>query len=146
VDKTKSPGISLESIQLMECSVGNVSPEKDLKFSLGITDLKRTTLSDGKVLTVFVGFDLMKGLEKPPCKFTCSYLATYTRSQDSNMTWEEFKDHIAVAHLIPFVREFVSNITTRMPLSGLMLPPINTHELVAEYLQPTLEPSTKVAG
>lgn len=146
MDKTKRPGISLASIQLLECIVGNVNPSVGLKFDLGVINLKRTLSSENKILEVRVAFDLMKGVEEPPCKFTCAYLAIYTRSPEASMTWEEFKDHIAVAHLIPFVREFVSNITMRMPLSALMLPPVNAHELVEEYRQLSLlTPTTTTA-
>ena len=144
MDKAKSPGISIESVHLLECSVGDVNREGDLKFSLGITRFSRTLVSDGKVLAVTVSFDLMMGVEKPPCKFQCTFVATYTRPADTenqNMNWDEFKDHVAVAHLVPYVREFVSNMTTRLPLSVLMIPPVNTHKLMLEYNQLTLPKS-----
>ena len=139
MDKTKSPGISIESVHLLDCVVGDVRPEVEQKFSIGISHLKRTIVSDGKILLVTVSFDLMKGVENPPCKFQCAFLATYTRSPESNMTWDEFHDHIAVAHLIPFVREFVSNITNRLPLPVLMIPPLNTNQMVKEYQQLTIQ-------
>lgn len=148
MDKTKSPGISIESVHLLECSVGDVKKGGDLNFSLGITNFSRAVLSDGKVLAVTVSFDLMQGMENPPCKFQCTFIATYTRSAepDQNMTWDEFKDHIAVAHLIPYVREFVSNMTTRLPLSVLMLPPVNTLKLLSEYRQLSLPKAEPVSA
>jgi hypothetical protein len=139
MDKAKSTGISIESVHLLECNVGDVKQEVDLKFALGITHFSRTLVSDGKVLAIKVAFDLMTGIENPPCKFQCTFAATYTRSPEPNMTWEEFQDHVAVAHIIPYVREFVSNITTRLPLSVLMVPPVNTHKMLAEYRQLTLQ-------
>jgi hypothetical protein len=135
MDETKSAGISIESVHLLECDVGEVKREADLKFSLGISHFSRTLISDGKVLAITVSFDLMKGVENPPCKFHCKFAVTYTRSPESNMTWDEFKDHVAVAHVIPYVREFVSNITTRLPLSVLIVPPVNTYQLLREYQQ-----------
>jgi hypothetical protein len=143
MDKAKSPGISIESVHLLRCTIGDVNPGGDLNFSLGITDFSRTIASDGRVLVVNVSFDLMQGVKNPPCKFQCTFVATYTRSVEppnENMTWDEFKDHVAVAHLIPYVREFLSNMTARLPLSVLMLPPVNTHKLMAEYRQPLLPP------
>jgi preprotein translocase subunit SecB len=139
MDKTKSPGISIESVHLLECVVGDVKPEVTLNFALGISHFSRTLVSDGKVLAVKVSFDLMRGIENPPCKFQCTFMATYTRSSEPNMNWDEFQDHIAVAHIIPYVREFVSNITARLPLSVLMVPPVNTSALVEEYRQLTLQ-------
>lgn len=141
MDKSKPPGISIESVHLIDCSVGDVRRGVDLNFHLGITHLSRSVLSDGKVLSVTVSFDLMSGVENPPCKFVCTFVATYTRAaepENQNMTWDDFKDHIAVAHLLPYVREFVSNMTTRLPLSVLMIPPVNTHRLVTAYRQLTL--------
>ncbi len=133
MDKTKSPGISIKSVHLLQCNIGDVKPEVDLKFSLGITDFSRVIVSDEKVLQVKVSFDLMDKIENPPCRFDCTYLATYTRPADAEMKWEEFKDHIAVAHLIPYLREFVSNMTTRLPFSVLMIPPMNTSKMLADF-------------
>jgi hypothetical protein len=135
MDETKSAGISIESVHLLECSVGGVKREVDLKFSLGITHFTRALISDGKVLAITISFDLMRGIENPPCKFQCTFAVTYTRHSEANMTWDEFKDHVAVAHIIPYVREFVSNITARLPLSVLMVPPVNTYQLLREYQQ-----------
>ena len=59
MDKTKSPGISIKSVHLLQCNIGDVKPEVDLKFSLGITDFSRVIVSDEKVLQVKVSFDLM---------------------------------------------------------------------------------------
>ena len=49
------------------------------------------------------------------------------------MTWDEFKNSNAIAHIIPYLREFVSNMTNRMPIPILNLPPINTNLLVKNY-------------
>jgi len=139
MDETKNSGISIESVHLLECNVGDVKREVDLNFSLGISHFSRTLVSDGKVLAITVSFDLMSGIENPPCKFQCTFAATYTRSSEPNMTWDEFKDHVAVAHIIPYVREFVSNITARLPLSVLMVPPVNTHKMLKDYQQLTFK-------
>ncbi len=142
MDETKSAGIAIESVHLLECNVGDVKREVDLKFSLGITHFSRALISDGKVLAITVSFDLMQGVQNPPCKFQCMFAVTYTRPPDANMKWEEFKDHVAVAHIIPYVREFVSNITGRLPLSVLMVPPVNTYQLLREYQQLSFKPET----
>jgi hypothetical protein len=145
MDQTKSAGIAIESVHLLACTVGDVKREVDLKFSLGITHFSRALISDGKMLAVTVSFDLMQGIENPPCKFQCTFAVTYTRPSEANMKWDEFKDHVAVAHIVPYVREFVSNITTRLPLSVLMVPPVNTYKLLKEYQQLSF-PSTTTPG
>jgi len=133
MDKTKNPGIALKSVHLVQCNIGDVKYDVELKFSLGITDFERIITAEGKILQVKVAFNLMDKMDSPPCRFDCTFIATYTRPEDAAMQWEEFKDHVAVAHLIPYVREFVSNMTTRLPLSVLMIPPINTSKMLAEF-------------
>ena len=133
MDKSKNSGISIKSIHLVQCNIGDVKPDVDLQFSLGITDFSRTIISDEKVLLVRASFNLMDKIENPPCRFDCTFVATYTRGPDSEMKWEEFQDHVAIAHLIPYLREFVSNMTTRLPFSVLMIPPMNTSKMLEEY-------------
>ena len=133
MDKTKNPGIALKSVHLVQCNIGDVKYDVELKFALGITGFDRIVTADGKILQVKVAFNLMDKMDSPPCRFDCTFIATYTRPEDAAMQWEEFKDHVAVAHLIPYVREFVSNMTTRLPLSVLMIPPINTTKMLAEF-------------
>lgn len=133
MDKKASPGISFKKIELLECSVGRINMDAELKFSVGIDTLNRVVTDSGGSLVVVVGFNLMQDVQTPACCFTCTFSATYSRPLDANMTWDEFKDHIAVAHMVPFVREFICNITMRMPLAVLMIPPINANLLVEDY-------------
>jgi hypothetical protein len=133
MDKTKSPGIALENIQLLECNVGGIKPNAELTYSIGICEYIKTVHSANK-LSVLVGFDLTMDIVDPACKFTCKFLSSYTRAGDGNMTWEELPDHVIVAHIVPFFREFVSNMTHRMPISVLvMVPPANTSVLLAKF-------------
>jgi hypothetical protein len=148
MDKTKNPGIALKGVHLIQCNIGDVKYDVELKFALGITDFDRHVDADGKILQVKVAFNLMDKMENPPCRFDCVFVATYTRPEAAEMKWEEFKDHVAVAHLIPYVREFVSNMTTRLPLTVLMIPPMNTSKMLADFMAsrvPTSEPSPIVS-
>jgi len=133
MDKTKSPGISIEFINLTECKVGDIDYGTELQYHLGIDDLVRSESDDGLVLTVAVNFDLMQGVEKPPCTFVCTFVARYTRKPDSNMSWGEFTDVMTVMHMIPYVREFISSVSLRLPIKELILPPTNVNALVADY-------------
>jgi len=148
MDTARSPGITLEALELVECHVGDVKPNAEPNYHLGLTALDRALSPDGKLMSYRVAFDLVKGIATPPCRFTCAFLVKYSRAADSNMTWDEFKDFHAVAHLIPYLRELISNITTRMPLPMLMLPPVNVHRLLKEYREPQLreEAATPVPG
>lgn len=133
MDKTQNPGIALKSVHLVQCNIGDVKYDVELKFTLAITDFGRIVTADGKILQVKVAFNLMDKVENPPCRFDCTFIATYTRPEDANMRWEDFKDHVAVAHLVPYVREFVSNMTTRLPLLVLMIPPLNTNKMLSDF-------------
>lgn len=133
MDKTQNPGIALKSVHLVQCNIGDVKYDAELKFTLGITDFGRIVTDNGKTLQVKVAFNLMDKVENPPCRFDCTFVATYTRPENANMQWEDFKDHIAVAHLVPYVREFVSNMTARLPLLVLMIPPLNTNRMMIDF-------------
>jgi hypothetical protein len=102
--------------------------------------MEREVVSE-KVLKVMVGFDLMHDVQNPACRFFCTYSATYTRNAESAMIWDEFKDHLVVAQIIPFVREFICNITARLPFGPLVIPPTNTHILVKEFNQRKTSPA-----
>jgi hypothetical protein len=131
-------GIAIERICLLECHVSNVKPDVAPNFNLGLTSIRRELSSDAKMMFFTVGFDLMSRVENPVCRLTCGFGATYSRSLDANMSWDEFSDAIALAQLIPYVRELVTNLTTRLPLPVLVLPPLNSHQLIREYNELTL--------
>jgi len=69
----------------------------------------------------------------PPFQFTCDFCVTYERDEDANMTWDEFTDVYALTHVIPYIREFVVNMTSRMVVPALSTPPINVFALLREY-------------
>ena len=123
---------SFEKVALLECKVGDAIPGADPLYNLGIVSLNRTILEEGKVLRIEVGFNLLDGVKEPACTFRCTFASTY-RTAKSNGDWEAIKEHVAVAHLIPFVREFIWNLTSRMPLGALMIAPMNTHRMVEAF-------------
>ena len=131
MDNTKHPAINIEKIHLIECSASVSDPSAELRYNLALTQLLRE--EKGGSLFVLAGFDLMHGVDKPPCSLTCSFAAEYTQTDPPNMTWKEFSDGLVVAHILPYVREFVSSVTLRMPMSVLILSPSNTFVLVDEY-------------
>lgn len=133
MDKKASPGIAFQHLHLLDCELGRIVPDAELQFEVGIEELRRQYTENGSKLLLEVGFNLMHGVVNPAFKFRCSYRATYHRPAEASMSWEEFKDHIAVAHVLPFLREFVVNLTIRMPLPALMIPPTNAHRLVEEF-------------
>ena len=137
MDKTKPPGIAIDDISLIEANIGlNPPPTGDsseLQYHIQLTGFDRSE-DDDKRLFVRCSFDLMGGVEEPPFDFTCTFVAVYSAMDDeANMTWEEFTDTMALAHVVPFLREFVANMTNRLPVPALMLFPVNVALLLSEY-------------
>jgi len=132
MNKNQDPEIGIQQISLVECCLRDLNLANDLQYNLGIESLQRKVLSEEQ-LVVQVAFDLMQDVEDAPYSFTCSFVASYTRTEDSNMKWDEFKDGLIVAHILPYVREFVSSVSLRLPVSPLVLPPINALILVENY-------------
>ncbi len=82
-------------------------------------------------MTIAASFDLFKDIEKPPLLFQFAVGAVYMREKDASMSLEEIKDYMALAHMFPFVREFVANMTGRLPgHNQLFLPLMNTEAMV----------------
>ena len=133
MDKTQQPGINFDRVDLFDCRICKITLKNEWNYNLKLVHKRRVISEDKKRLMVLFGFDIMCGIEKPPFEFKSSFLAHYSREESSNMTWEEFNDAMALAHVIPFLREFISNMTTRMPTPVLMLPPINVFVLISEY-------------
>ncbi len=129
--------ISFERVTLLECVVSDVVPSRKLRYEPQLTKLNRSVSEDGSVLKVLASFDLLGGVEAPACTLRCTFEATYSGEVKEN--FDSIKDHVAIAHLIPFVREFVWNVTSRLPITALMIPPIQTHRMVDDYKKRTAE-------
>jgi hypothetical protein len=131
MDETKQPGITIEKINLLGCTARVIDLDAKLQYRLALTDLSR--VENVNSLIVIAKFDLMHGIENPPCSLKCTFMAAYACDEASNMKWAEFSDVMAVAHMIPYVREFVSSVTLRMPIRELIVPPTNVNVLVSEF-------------
>jgi len=131
MDTSKQPGIAIEKINLLACNAQVRDANAELRYAMGLTNLSRK--EEGTHLIVVATFDMMHGIKNPPCNLLCSFLAEYSQDETPNMTWAEFTDVMAVTHMIPYVREFVSSVTLRMPIRELILPPVNAHVLINSY-------------
>ncbi len=126
-------GISIDAIFLL-ASVAQVGDlEKGQReYDLRLVNLRQEISPDKKQFMLFAGFDVMFGIENPMFKFSCDYLVRYSRP-DGDWDWKEFKTSHALAHILPYLREYVSNVTTRMPIPVLILNPVNTETLVSDF-------------
>lgn len=131
MDMTKSSGISIEKVHLIACQAKMLGVPEKLHFNMTLTGLKR--VEKGNTLIVEAGFDMMGGVEKPACALECTFGIVYSRTDESQMTWGKVSDGLVLTHLVPYVREFVSSVTLRMPLPALILQPTNISLLLEEY-------------
>ena len=143
MDQTKQPGISIARINLLdcECHLGDPPQEGALSFNLTLKHLERSIAEGDKVLNFVASFDLMSGIKNPVCQLTCTYLAVYTRPESANMNWAEFSNAMALTHLIPFLREFIVDMMSRMPIPVLILPPINVPAMIEQYTAQSRAPA-----
>ena len=58
----------------------------ELGYHLGITEFHRSLHESGLEMTCIISFDLMKGMAKKPCDIKCTFIARYTRTEESSMT------------------------------------------------------------
>lgn len=125
-------GIGIEMIRLTKAQAEYLQPVESPKYHLGLTGYDRAEQDEGKHLVVAASFDLMHGVESPIMVLTCSFVVRYNRKSDTSMPWSEFTDALALAHIVPYLREFVSSTTGRMPSPVLMLDPVNTAALLGD--------------
>lgn len=133
MDPTKDPGISIKQIKLLSAHVEMKDPNGDKKFLLRLLALDRRPIDGDKLLQIGMGFDVMSGIEKPLFDFRCNFLVIYERAENAAMTWQDFSNAIALSHVVPYLREFVSNVTNRMPVPVLILPPMNVNLMLADF-------------
>lgn len=131
MDKSKKPGISIESVHLLGSCVRVRNSSSDLEYGLAVTSIDRQV--NGNELRVVLEFDLMKGVPDPVFDFSATYGVSYSRNDDSAMTWDEFGNGYVLTHVLPYFREFASTVTLRLPVPALIIPPTNVNVLLNEY-------------
>lgn len=133
MDPARQPGIRFVDVELIGLRFA-VKGEFRTPINTGLNfDIKRFVSEDKKALDVFLTVDLFRNLkmeERPPIDFAFTLAGHFVVGDNPNMSLDEFgKDH-APAHMFPFIRELISNITARSPLPTLNIGPINVAALV----------------
>jgi preprotein translocase subunit SecB len=117
MDKKKQPGINFVKVFLtkLKYELPEVKPQ-EFKYNFSCRDSSKI---EGKTLICTLYISLYE-------RFQLELTGIFeTIEGQENMGLEEFAKVNAPAHLIPFAREIISNITSRTPLPYLLLPPIN---------------------
>ena len=135
--QTKAPGIILEDVSLLMVTIGPLTetmPTESVKYRFGLIDFSRNEPEHGVKMTIGATFDLFKGIKGSPLLFQFAMAALYKREGENSMPFDDLEDHVLLAHIIPFVREFVANMTSKLPgHNQLLLPLINTKGLLDEW-------------
>lgn len=133
MDKTEAPLIFIDIITLISAYVELVNPGGSSNYHVALTELTRTLSEDGLYLTITAGFDAMYGVDKPKFRLTAKFCARYRKEGQNGLSWDAFSDGVALAHTIPYLREFISNMTGRLPLPPLYIKALNTFQLVEDF-------------
>jgi len=62
----------------------------------------------------------------------CSFIGLFSIQGNQNMSMSEFLEFNAAAHVLPFIREHVANLTIKSGIPPLYLPPYNIKALIEE--------------
>jgi hypothetical protein len=131
----KDSGIAIKHVRLLRSHIEMANVDGKAEYNLRLVDLQRFETPDGRVLDFLASFDVMHGIEKPLFRFTCDFIARYERKSDQGMAFKDFSSAMSLAHIIPYLREFVSNMTNRLPAPVLMLDPINAYVMISDFEQ-----------
>lgn len=134
--------LQLEKVHLIACNF-KLKYSEDCSYSLELKHYESKELSrdNGFEYTAILTFNIMSRVRKPVMAFECSFALVYKGDEEGR---KRLKEHIVVAHSIPYLREFVSNVTMRSPLPALVIAPVNAPELWREYCEKHSEKNTEI--
>ena len=136
MNKNKEPGIVFNRIFLMRCNFerrinGKEERENDLQFNFRINNKmnkERTKL--------LVEFETLVGKkeEKSPIFIDVVMAGEFSINEaEKNLDLEEFYIHNAPAIIFPYIREYISDLTTRAGYTPpIILPPMNIINMMKE--------------
>jgi preprotein translocase subunit SecB len=133
VEAGKQPAIRFSNVDLitLNFSVKGPLPEK---ITSGISfHVEGHVSDDSRMLDIFVEVDLFGKVppeSRPPIELNFILHGRFTKASEDGMPLDEFAKHHAPAHLVPYARELISNITSRSILPTFNLGPINVIAMI----------------
>ena len=128
MDAHKQPGIKFLGTDLVSINFA-LRGALDPRIRYGIKFQTQCIISDDKKhLDIMLATDLFGDLpsdNKPPIDFKFVHHARFEVVGNESMPLDEFAKFHAAANLMPYVRELVTNITSRSVLPTLNIGPIN---------------------
>lgn len=124
--------LKLEKIQLTSSEFEAPRNGELKSYCLALTgyQINEIKCDSGFCCDIALGFDLFGG-ESPQAKLKCRWCLRYSGEEESDR--ELLKEHIVVAHAIPYLREFAANTLMRAGFPQLLLEPTNAFRLWEEY-------------
>ena len=127
MDTAKQPNIFAEAV-ILSASNFNRNPHVDRKIDVNFKfTYKKKKISDDKghgILSVKVTGKNITDNE-PVFELSCSFVGVYRAGSPANMDLDTFLQDFAPAHLLPYIREYISSITLRAGIPPILLPPLN---------------------
>ncbi len=112
----------------------NIPPKIDDGLPYGLGVKCHTYLSpDEDKLVQMIEFDVAHGVEKPPFRFQFTLQGQYHTEGEGTPSLEEFSKFNAPAYMVPYARELIASMTSRISIiPTLVIPPINVVELLKD--------------
>lgn len=102
------------------------SNDKEIKVSLDFK-IKNIFSEKDQILTTMLTAEIFKKEKTPPFTLKAIIEGIY---KGEIKALKEFSKIHAPAHIFPYLRELISNITIRAGIPPLILPPINLHKVM----------------
>jgi hypothetical protein len=122
VEKSGPGRITGQQIHLLDSRfVFQGGEKRELKYGLALVDFTRELSDDRTKLSAILSFNAFHKIEHPLVEATFRFRILYAGEGDLESVWGTLKDEIILAHCIPYVREFLSSMTSRMPVPPLVI-------------------------
>lgn len=124
--------IKVENICLAKLEL-EVNPEnvENLEFNIGFSC--QFNYPEPNLLILTTDFDLARELEKAPFTFKFTFISVFSGDGVGSPSLQEFAEYNAPSYVIPYARELVANISSRLGIiPPLILPPVNVFQLIQD--------------
>lgn len=132
MDKTKQPGINFDGIILTEEKFWrDYSIPEDLSIDLEFQS--SNSIEDNKAtVEVFTNFKLVDDTQEF-LTLDLKFVGFFSTIEDEeNMNIEKFIKDNSLALMYPYIREHITNITSKTGIKPVILPPINLRAIINE--------------
>ena len=130
--------LKLEKISLLSSRFEVKPGAAESKYQLALTNYRHKSrrVDDGFGVDIILDFDLF-GQDQKEIKFKCRWILSYSGAKEDKTL---LKEHIVVAHAIPYLREYAANTLMRAGFRQNLLDPTNAFHLWKAYQEASQTP------